>query len=517
MRTQSQPAPRPREVPAEEGGERAPEGPAAAPEAGEHADGAGEVGEREGELTPAEAEREEAEAEAALAERPTTDAATFRTAKGSTYIVHADGTTTRNKAARADAGHEGDFGPKARSARTVYVDDARMASALSAAGIANLGEKGARVIIKDGKASLLTWNDEAGRWGRSKTSTDIAVSEKPAVGKAPLELWKKADDVPGYEAYRGMHAGNAITEIGPATERTTAGEQTVLPGAERIPEGEQAQRAAEKPLAPKVAQKEPGGLFSDESKQTDLVDMARKGTPVERVLSALRTDPAFDDLRNHARIFGSVAAGKERPGDVDLMVDYSDRPGEPAKVPGASRLLALAREHYGSFDPYIKTADGLFVRNDEATGWTKAKNAQEIWDESQKNGKPLIGEAKPEHPGLVIKSLETGKVTHLQPPGTKKPRAFPSYTTAELQKSVDSPNTGAALKEKMRAEIEARQAGESEEKVTPQVGGAGAWEPIGKRSHRPDHLQRSARCSLLYREWRSPHRAGCSAPDAPRR
>jgi hypothetical protein len=32
------------------------------------------------------------------------------------------------------------------------------------------------------------------------------------VGMAPLELWQPRDDVPGHEAYGGMHAGNAITE-----------------------------------------------------------------------------------------------------------------------------------------------------------------------------------------------------------------------------------------------------------------------------------------------------------------
>src|SRR5258706_494795 len=150
-----------------------------------------------------------------IAARPIPDSAPvgFKTAKGSTYELHDDGTTTRNKAARSDVGHEGDFGPKKRSAKTVYVDSAELASELSAAGLQGLGSKGARVIIKDGKASLLTWNEQAGKWGRTKEGTDIPVHDEPAVGRAPLELWKPADDVPGWEAYRGMHAGNVITEM----------------------------------------------------------------------------------------------------------------------------------------------------------------------------------------------------------------------------------------------------------------------------------------------------------------
>jgi hypothetical protein len=65
-------------------------------------------------------------------------------------------------------------------------------------------------------------------------------------------------------------------EQGRSLDKTEAGAQTVLPGAERISEGEQAQRQADKPLKPKVPQKEAGGLFSDDSKQTDLIDRLRK-------------------------------------------------------------------------------------------------------------------------------------------------------------------------------------------------------------------------------------------------
>ncbi|MDF0750270.1 hypothetical protein NLU14_08510 [Marinobacter sp. 71-i] len=135
----------------------------------------------------------------------------FRTSKGSTYKVHGDGTTTRNKAARDTPGHEGDDGQKARTAKTVYLD--ANAARLSAAGLNGLDIKGARVAIKDGKATLLTWNDNEGRWGASPDSRDIPVHNEPASGRYPLELWKPSDDVPGYESYRGMHAGNQITEV----------------------------------------------------------------------------------------------------------------------------------------------------------------------------------------------------------------------------------------------------------------------------------------------------------------
>ena len=57
------------------------------------------------------------------------------------------------------------------------------------------------------------------------------------------------------------------------TESTSAGEQHVIPGAEKISGAEVAKRKAGQPLKPQVAQKPADhGLFSDESKQIDFID-----------------------------------------------------------------------------------------------------------------------------------------------------------------------------------------------------------------------------------------------------
>lgn len=135
----------------------------------------------------------------------------FTTAKGSTYQVDEQGRTTRNKAKRDDPGHEGDSGMKPKTARTIYVDTD--ASVLSAAGLSGLGSRGARVVIKEGKASLATWNAKENRWGVAPGSRDIPFTETPKVGAYPLELWDRNDDIPGYEGYARMHAGNAIVSV----------------------------------------------------------------------------------------------------------------------------------------------------------------------------------------------------------------------------------------------------------------------------------------------------------------
>jgi hypothetical protein len=138
---------------------------------------------------------------------------TFKTEMGSTYTVDGN-STTRTKAARSTPGHEGDNGLKEPSAKTVYIDS--NAAELSAAGLSGLGDKGARVVFKDGKASLLTWNKAENRWGT--IAKDVPFHGEPAVGRYPLEVWHPSDDVPGYEAYGKMHAGNKIVEMSSASK-----------------------------------------------------------------------------------------------------------------------------------------------------------------------------------------------------------------------------------------------------------------------------------------------------------
>jgi hypothetical protein len=113
------------------------------------------------------------------------------------------------------------------------------------------------------------------------------------------------------------------------TEHTDAGEQGVLPGAEKIGQGEQAQRGADKPLKPKVAQQPADeGIFGDSSQQTDLVDMAKRPAPKgatdvgsdvqgERGRGAGEGEPASP---------GVASAGADRPGAVELPA--GEIPGE---------------------------------------------------------------------------------------------------------------------------------------------------------------------------------------------
>jgi hypothetical protein len=128
-------------------------------------------------------------------------ASRFQTAKGSTYDVHGDGTTTRNKAARNDPGHEGDFGPKPRSERTVYVssDDANLLGEFQLSD----GIRRELAFTKDGKMIGVRYVEgkDAGKFERR---TAVKFSEEPAEGMIPVEIWKGGQRV---------HFGNEITKL----------------------------------------------------------------------------------------------------------------------------------------------------------------------------------------------------------------------------------------------------------------------------------------------------------------
>lgn len=132
---------------------------------------------------------------------------TFTTAKGSTYEVHPDGTTTRNKAARNEPGHEDDQGPKPTSDKTYFISsDAARALAPPAEGSFRIVDHG------NGKISLSTKNKN-GTWGIAPSAKEIPYSTTPSKGSTPLEVWGK-EQIYNRDAYKTIHFGNEITEVG---------------------------------------------------------------------------------------------------------------------------------------------------------------------------------------------------------------------------------------------------------------------------------------------------------------
>jgi hypothetical protein len=123
---------------------------------------------------------------------------TFKTTKGSTYEVNADGTTTRNKSFHPEHGRK-DVGPQPKSDKTFYVtlDEAQALGEFQTTGA---GKQLAR--LPDGRWGV-KYTDGPGK-GKFERRTLVKPKSDPAVGLLPVEIWNKGTKV---------HFGNKITEV----------------------------------------------------------------------------------------------------------------------------------------------------------------------------------------------------------------------------------------------------------------------------------------------------------------
>lgn len=106
--------------------------------------------------------------------------------------------------------------------------------------------------------------------------------------------------------------------------------------------------------------------------------MERRDTRVNRLIKAL----SESNFSNKLIVFGSVAAGKLEPVDLDVVLDARDcecqRDAEIVYANEMNQLMGLAKRHYGFLDPFVLTRRDLYVRNDVATGWQAARNKKGI-------------------------------------------------------------------------------------------------------------------------------------------
>lgn len=160
-----------------------------------------------------EEERMRTADEAAGKAPPSEPAAGFTTALGSTYEVHGDGTTSRNKAPRSE--HPGDAGPQPKSDVTFYVtpEDANKLGEFQTEGATK-----ALIGSPDGTEWAVGYLDGPSA-GTLESRTRVRAQNEPAVGLVPVEVWHEGERV---------HFGNRIVEV-------------------RRPEGVPGERGAETP------------------------------------------------------------------------------------------------------------------------------------------------------------------------------------------------------------------------------------------------------------------------------
>jgi hypothetical protein len=205
----------------------------------------------------------------------------FRTAMGSTYVLHEDGTTTRTKAPRA--AHPGDSGLKERSAATLFLDPQDIQR------LSPPADQNWRIINHgDGTVSLAVQNQDGG-WGISPSQRNVPVQNTPKTGLAPLELWKP-EELYGLQAFRGMHPGNKITSLQPKP-----------PGRMESPS-----EAAKPEL---VVAPDPAKVAEAQRYIAEQIERIRKtGKQGEKIASAL--EGVVQDQQNHPlQVYGAFVAG----------------------------------------------------------------------------------------------------------------------------------------------------------------------------------------------------------------
>ncbi|CAB5220061.1 hypothetical protein UFOVP237_66 [uncultured Caudovirales phage] len=160
--------------------------------------------------------------------------------------------------------------------------------------------------------------------------TGDLAKNKALLDKLGFEPVRTINGVP-QRVFIGDDPTEAIkAALKPTTEAGVEGKpQTVIPGAERIGEKEQAQRGAEKPLRPKAEQKEPGGLFGDESKQKDLMDLV-KAEPKAEPKAPTEIHNSFDNwMKGKEKVSKSPNMPEEY---ANVLREWADMLGLKGKI-----------------------------------------------------------------------------------------------------------------------------------------------------------------------------------------
>ena len=119
----------------------------------------------------------------------------FTTERGSTYTVDSEGRTTRNKAKRAE--HGNDSGLKPTSDKTVFVSSEAAQEIGMMQGLNRESEASVSITNKGIKLSWKSGVSEDGKpYGKINTKL-IPYTDKPEIGKHPVEFWDNGNYHPG--------------------------------------------------------------------------------------------------------------------------------------------------------------------------------------------------------------------------------------------------------------------------------------------------------------------------------
>ena len=158
-----------------------------------------------------------------------------------------------------------------------------------------------------------------------------------------------------------------------------------------------------------------------------------ESSPIDKVLEALSRLPCAGQVM----VFGSVARGSAKPGDVDAVVDLRplSRKEYLAQDPGGRELqplLNIAHNLYGWFDPFLRFAnDDLLVRSDDCCKWVRSESKAAMLASIDAEARPLLealtlrqlSTADPSAPEVARRAPATGPQLTLPALGSWAKRA----------------------------------------------------------------------------------------------
>lgn len=306
----------------------------------------------------------------------------------------------------------------------------------------------------DGSVSFIDLRESVA--SASRDGDRVSIAESIANKRQPVGEGPSPDAIPDPDAAM-------------RTEATPAGAQGVIPGAERIGMGEQAQRAADRPMRAGVEQREAGGLFGEAAKQKDLLDEIPKAkakpplsfTQFVRQQGGLKPSPELNAIygRTNLNVIRKKGLTLEELRERAYEAGYLQRPAEgmPEDSGVLNRILdMLADEDKGTkhvpmgreadvvqFDPRRAESESEIIASMQEIGLDpRARENKDLFDRAVEIHYREGGHADTaiERAGSQLDELSAREAHYARPSETEVP--FDTGPAREARASAEAGEPG---------------------------------------------------------------------------
>lgn len=327
---------------------------------------------------------------------PGQEKTTFSTSRGSTYEVHGDNTTTRNKA----GGHQdGQEGPQRQSEQTVYLNSKQLDqwSEFQAQHENPDGTKIRKAIDTHEESGKMGLIYETGKdAGKFEKRTMLKPATEPAKGLYPVELWDNGTQV---------HFGNKIVSV----EKQSA--PGLKLGPEIVAKKEIESRIALADIVKSQAETDPQDVLGKMGQHEAAVDFATgrnlkqamgvvqpklgDGEAIRRQIpSSANPNPFYDNSSSLTWRRAQELAEQTRKNSVDLQA-ATDDPLRVERLPTASLDKATDITKKLVHERYNRNSDAIA---DQIRHWDSGSNVYYIETRfTKKDGTLFDSSAQAEH------------------------------------------------------------------------------------------------------------------------